>query len=214
MISRGELKGRVLRFLNKTSKFKGFYADDKMNDAFQEAIDFIAIEMFEDGEGWTSDIWFIDTTANQVSVPIPDEIAMIKEVRYKIGDAYVPVVYDTDQGQPDTLKTQVSQFPSKYRIVDNAIFFNPPISDAGVEYLQIEGEKYPKYFQDDADIIPHQFSRAMWHFMKYKMASNLAYSTEKYSIPWKSEEVQWYGQMKKLVAKRVNKPTAIREFGY
>ena len=97
MISRGELKARVLRFLNKTDRVRGFYSDGKLDDAIQEALDYVAVEMFQAGEGWLTKPFYFDTVAGQVSVTLPANIALIREVRYKVGDTYYPMLFDQQE---------------------------------------------------------------------------------------------------------------------
>ena len=44
-VSRGDLKGKILRLLMKSSEYPGFYTDDRINDAIDETMDYIAAEM-------------------------------------------------------------------------------------------------------------------------------------------------------------------------
>lgn len=215
MLTRGELKGQVLRLLNKTSSFTGFYTDAKVNDAIQEAYDFVAVEMFQANEGWLTQIQYFDTAPGQVTVPIPGSISMIREVRYKHGDVWVPMVYDdgTDQASYGDLGDRSTQYPIIYRIVDNKFYFDPHLAEGGSRYLQVESTNYPAWLLNDMDQIEPQFGRACMHFMKYKVASVLAASLEKPFIPWAQQESQWFQKMLITVNKRINKPIRIREFG-
>lgn len=178
-ISRGELKGRVLRFLNKTANVRGFYSDDKLNDAIQEAMDFIAVEMFVAGEGWLTKMHYFDTTANFSSLTLPANIALIREVRYKVGDVYYVVHYDDQDNQPSTIGSDENQRAWRYRLLGRDIVFDPQLSEGGPRYLQIEAVHYPGLIASDSDLIEPQFDAAMVHFMKYAVASILAGSLEK-----------------------------------
>lgn len=216
MISRGELSGQVLRVLNKTGSYTGFYSPEKMNDAIQEAYDFVSVEMFLANEGWRSRIQFFDTESGQVTVELPQHISMIREVRYKHGEIWSPLVYNdrTDQASAgDSNGGGIRQYPASYRILDNALYFDPAIGEGGTDYLQVEYVSYPQWLTDDQDRIDDNFDRACVHFMKYKTASILAASAEKPVIPWANQESMWYDKMLTIVTKRVNKPTRIREFG-
>lgn len=213
-LSRGELKGQVLRLLMKTAEYPGFYTDDKCNDAIQEAMDFVATEMFLAGEGWQDKMEYRTTAANQVTVDLPESWAMIKEVRYKFGDIYIPLMYDTQPRQVTADDNAGSvQFASSYKIVDNQFYFNPPLAEGGTDYLQIEFSDFPKVIQTDTDFLESHFNRCFTNFMKYRTASILAASIEKFVNPWQKIENDWYEKMLALTVERNKQSTAIREYG-
>lgn len=213
MISRGELKGRVLRLLNKTSQFRGFYADEKIDDSIQECLDFIATEMFFAGEGWQTKIELYDTQAGQLTIPVSPTIAMIKEVRYRYGNVYSVLSYDDNSGRGEVSNDSGErQLISRYRVVDNRLYFNPPLSEGGTEFLQIEYMAYPKQLSDDNDFIEGHFDQAMQHFAKYRTASILAASIEKFVVPWSNLESQWYSKMLNIANRRNLQVQPIRMF--
>jgi hypothetical protein len=215
-MSRGELKGKVLRLLMKTAQYPGFYKDETINDAIDEAMDFVATEMFIADEGWQAKIMPFDTVAGQIKVDLPEGFAMIKEVRYLYADLYIPMVYDDGSKEVQYANDSgVRQWAYSYRIVDNAIWFNPPMADGGTDYLQIEYMGYPKKMQSDSDFMESHFDNAMQHFMKYRVASILAASIEKFVVPWAGLEQDWFKKMRDIVVKRNMQATAIKEFaGY
>lgn len=212
-ISRLDLKDRVIRFLNKTSNFPGFYDDDKLNDAVQEAADYVATHMFIGGEGWLVSIDAHNTTAGQSIHALSSDVALIREVRYKIGDIFVPLTYNdrTDQASYDST-SGVRQFANQYKLVGNNIVFDPPLAEGGTGYLQIESLKYPTAFTSDGSTLGDQFQRAFQWYMKYKTASILAGSIEKDVRTWGQEEAEWFNVMINLVNRRNMKFTRIREF--
>lgn len=215
-MSRGEIKGQVLRLLMKTANKPGFYTPETTDEAIQEAMDFVATNMFIAGEGWQTKIQHFTTEAGQVKVDLPEGFAMIKEVRYLYADLYVPMVYDDANKQLQYANSSgVRQWAYAYRIVDNAIYFNPPMADGGTNYLQVEYMGYPKYLQSDTDYLDKHFDRAMCHYIKYKAASILASSIEKFVVPWAAHERDWFKQMQDIIVKRNMQATAIQEFaGY
>lgn len=213
-LSRGELKGQILRLLNKTAAYPGFYDDDKINDSLQEAFDFVAVEMFIAGEGWTDKIAYIDTVPNMVTTPIRESMAMLKSVRYLVGDVYVPMTYDDQMDQPQySDETGAQPYVSTYRIMNNQLYFNPALSEGGEKFIQIEYTDFPKYLVSDDDVVEPQFNRAFTHYIKYRTASILAASLEKFVCPWQAIENSWYKKMKEIVVKRNLRATQIREFG-
>lgn len=214
-LSRGELKGQVLRLLMKNAKFTGAYQDATIYDAIQEAMDFVATHMFIADQGWLDKIEYRDTEANCISAPIPETWAMVKEVRYLFGDVYVPLVYETaSKDYQYSNQSGARQYAYTYRIVDNQIYFNPPMAAGGPKYLQIEYTAFPKFLQKDGDTIEPQFNRCFTNFMKYKSASILSATTEKPSRPWAKEEADWYYKMQELVAKRNMQSTQLLEYGF
>ncbi len=214
-MTRGELKGQVLRLLMKTAEFPGFYTDDKMNDSIQEAMDFVATEMFMADEGWQHKLQHITTAAGTITVPVPDGMAMIVEVRYLFGDIYIPMMYDQQNMQQQvSTGAGVSQYPQSYRIIDNQFYFNGPLTEGGTDYLQIEYMAFPKSLQADTDYLDGHFNRAFTNFMKYRTASILGASVEKFVNPWQRIEADWYQKMRDIIVKRNLQSTPLREFGY
>lgn len=215
MITRGELKGQILRILNKSGATQGFYTDDKVNDAIEECLDFVATEMFLADEGWQTKIQYLATQEGQLSLDIPSHMSMIKEVRYLIGNMYQPMVYDDGSGRssyaPGT--NMGTQWGAKYRVVDNAFYFDPPIADAAPNQLMVEYMAYPQRLQDDADFLEGHFDKAMLHFVKYRAASVLASSYGKAQKEWAGYESDWYQKMLAIVNRRNLQTTQITEFG-
>lgn len=212
-ITRGALKGKILRLLMKTATQKGFYTDDRINDSIDEAMDFVATEFFIAGQGWSTKIMYFDTEDGQVSIDIPVSHAMIREMRYLIGTVYQPMGYDAADGaQQFSSDSGTRQFAFTYRIVDNAYYFNPPLAEGGTKFLQVEYNDYPKRMLDDTDFMESQFDNAMQHFIKYRSASILAAALERTIIPWADLESSWYRKMQAIIARRNMQSKPIREF--
>lgn len=212
-LSRGELRGQVLRFLNKSAELPGFYDEYKVNDAIQEALNSIAVEQFLAGEGWQTSYQYIDTVGGQTSVDIPGNVALIREVRYRVSDVYYPLSYDDQESAPSYVGTGVQQAMGyKYRILGRQIVFDPPISEGGERYLQIECVSYPNTLVDDNELIDPQFDAACCSYLKYKVASILSASIEKEFIAWATIEAQWEEKMKAVITRRTLSSTPIREF--
>jgi hypothetical protein len=213
MITRGELKGQILRFLNKTSEHRGFYDDTKINDAIQEAIDFLAVEMFQANEGWLLKIANFNTTAGQVTFDIPFSAAMLKEVRYLYGNYYGVMAYDDASNRSQvSIGSGERQFVSTYRVADNRLYFNPPLGEGGPNYLQIEYMTYPKILGDDMDYLESQFDPCMVNYLKYRACTILSASLEKPIVPWAGLENSWYQKMVTVVNRRNMQSIPIRNF--
>ena len=212
-ISRGELKGQILRVLQKDGGYQGFYTDEKLNDAIQDCMDYIAVEMFLAGEGWLRKIITLDSQSGFPTVDLPAHVAMIDEVRYLVGNRYIPLVYDdatlAAQFQP---AAGVTQFPSRYRIVDQKIYFNPAPGQGGADYVQVEYATYPPILVADGQLLNTEFDRAMVHFIKWRASSLLASSVGKYQKEWGDHEAEWKERMVMIVNKRTKSPIFFREF--
>ncbi len=213
MLSRGELRGKVLRYLNKTPDLPGFYSPEKMNDAIDEALNYIAVEMFLAGEGWFTKYLFFDTQSGQTSVDIPGNVALIREVRYSVAEVYCSIPYDDQEGGFSYIGTGVQQaFGYKYRLLGRQIVFDPPLSEGGSRFLQVEAVYYPTQLLDDNELIDPQFDAACCEFLKYKVCSILAGSIEKEVIPWAAQEAGWEQKMLDVTNRRILASTPIREF--
>lgn len=213
--TRGQVKDQILSLLTKNVGASGFYTDAKINYVIQECLDFIAVEMFIGGNGWLNELAYIDTVAGVFQYSLPASVAMIQELRYLIGNRYLPVIYDDANiaAQIDT-STGVTQFPSRYRIVGNQIYFNPPPAAVGPAYIQIEYNRYPATLATDGDTVEPQFDNCLIHYVVYRSASILASQAGKPIKEWEKFEDQWYGQMLKVVNKRIKNPVQIKEFTY
>lgn len=214
MITRGELRGRVLRFLNKTSSRPGFYGEEKINDAITEAMDDVASQMFIANEGWQSKIDFLNTAANQIKVDIPPHVVMVQDLRYLVGDVYVPMTYDdgNNRSQYNTAGSGATQWVGFYRIVDNAFYFDPPLTDGGSRFLMVEYQAFPKRLATDASFMEAHFHPAFQHYIKYRTCSILGASIEKQSRPWAREEDTWRERCMDLIPKRTLSSTQIKEY--
>lgn len=213
MLSRGELKGKIWRFLNKTSQLPGYYDDAKMNDAIQESLNYISVQMFLAAEGWLTKYLYFDTQDGQTSVDLPGNVALIREVRYKVSDVYYALPYNDQEGGFSYIGTGVQQaFGYAYRLLGRQIVFDPPLSDGGERFLQLEIVYYPTVMLDDNEIIDPQFDAACCEFLKYKCASILSASIEKEFLPWAKLEDQWEEKMKAVTTRRILSSTPIREF--
>jgi hypothetical protein len=212
-ISRGELKGQILRLLHKTAANPGMYTNPTIDDAIQEAMDFVSVEMFLADEGWQKKVWALDTEAGQTSIDLPADICMIEDVRYLIGDLYVPMRYYVPHGEPKfTDSTSARQDGCAYEIIDNALYFNPSLSEGNTAGIQIVGQAFPQKLVDDLDTIEQQFNPAFLHFIKYNAASILAATIEKASRPWAAQETLWYDKMKAIIVQRNKQTQPLREF--
>lgn len=213
MLSRGELRGKVLRYLNKTPDLPGYYSEAKVNDAISEALNYIAVEMFLAGEGWLQKYLYFNTEGGQTSVDLPGNIALIREVRYKVSDVWYSLPYDDQEGGFSYIGTGVQQaFGYKYRILGRQVVFDPPLSEGGERFLQIEADYYPSVLLDDNELIDPQFDAACCEFLKYKVCSILSGSIEKEFIAWAKIEAEWEAKMQAIVTRRTLASTPIREF--
>lgn len=213
MISRGEIKGKVWRFLNKTERNPGFYTSEKLNDAIDEALTDIATEMFLSGEGWLTKYIFLDTEGGQTSVDLPGNVALIREIRYKSGDYYYPLIYNDLERSSSFIGSAVTQnLGYQYRLLGKQIVFDPPLGSGGEKFLQVECVYFPESVTDDNELIDSQFDSCAVQYLKYKVASILAGSIEKSIITWTAIEAEWKFKLKSILDRRILSSTAIREF--
>lgn len=214
--ARGEIKGKVLRLLNKSAAYPGFYEDETINDAIEEAVDFVATDMMSANEGWLTKIRYVDTEAGQLMIKIPTGVAVIQQVRYLFGPNYIPLDYnDASKEAQYADDSGARQWASQYRLLGDSLYFNPPLAEGGTKYLQLECMEYPKRLQDDTDFLESQFDYCMQHFIKYRTATILAASIEKFAVSWAGLEKDWYNKAKEIIVKRNRQAVPVRDFlGY
>ncbi len=212
-VTRGFLKGEILRLFLKTSAKKGFLTDARLNSAIQEAQDYISTKFFIAGQGWSKKIKYYTTVANQISIDLDISAAMITNVRYLYDTVYTPMAYDDAwDAQQYNENSGVVQWNYSYRIVDNALYFNPPMAVGGTDYLQVEYMAYAKTAINDGDNLDPVFDSAMQHFIKYKAASVCASALEMYNVPWAGQENDWYTQITKIIERRNLQSIPIQDY--
>jgi len=210
-ISRGDIKAFVLEQLQKSSTYQGFYTDTKINNAIQEAVDFVATLMMPAGGGFLKSVEYITTVAGTASYSLPTECAVVDVVRYKSGDTYIPVEYSDDYMTPQVSSTAATQFPNKYKIIGATIVFNPLPTDVGTNYLQLEVLKYPTRFTADGDTLPGEFDRACGWYLKYR-ACTILITSNGGTPTWSGQELEWRERLETMIAKRIKKPRYVKEF--
>lgn len=216
MFDRASVKFEMYTKLNKTSVTRGFYSDDKANSAIQESLDFLATEMFLADNGYLKKMDLLDTGANTFTLEVPLHMSMIMEVRYLVGNVYIPLTYDSEfMTQQWSQVSGVVQFPSRYKIVDNRFYFNPPLGVGGAQYLQVEYLSYPKTLRQDSDKFEQQFDRAMMWWIVYNSISTMATTMGQFQKPWADAQAMWYAKVVQIIGKRNQQWTAIADFeGY
>lgn len=216
MFSRGQVKYEIYQRLNKDPSTRGFYSDTKCESAITESVDWIGTEMLIADDGWLKKVDIFDTPASMTTFELHRNMSMISQVLALVGNVYVPLMYDSqfDMSQWSPASGAV-QFPSRYRIVDNRLYFNPPIATGGAGFLQIEYLSMPKIMRDDTDKLEPFFDRYCIWFMVYNSMSIMAESMRQYSQPWAARGQAWYARMVELLNKRVLQSVPIVEFeGY
>lgn len=212
-ITRGQLKNQILVHLNLNAGYQGYFTDEKLDSLIQEAIDYVSVEMMMCGEGWLSNIKYFDTAPAVAVYELPKDIAVINAVRYLSGASYVPVVYDDQADLPQMASSAgFTAFPSKYRILQNKIYFNPVPVFSGPKYLQIEYVAYPSEMMNDGQMIDPQFDRASLNFIKWFAICRAVGSRKDVNPDFLSNKNEWYDQMMKVVNKRIRTKTFVKEF--
>ena len=216
-MTRGELKTKVLTLINKNSGYQGFITDEKINDAIEDTLDYIATIMFEEGEGWFNALETLTPSSGSFTVALSGlthQPIMINAVRYLINNLYVDLEYDS-QLRKTLVKdaTELIQYPRTWRIIDgNLLYFNPAPSIVGSDYIQVEYAHLPDRISSDATVINTQFSYSLLQFAKWRTASICMTTAGRPVAEWKEYEAQWYDRMKAEVSKRSKQPTMIRDF--
>lgn len=213
-LTRGDIKTKILTLVNKNSGYQGFMTDEKINDAIEDCLDYIAMHMFEAGEGWFNRFESVTVPAGTFYVDLPTGCAIVNAVRYLIGSTYVDLKYDDRSKQPVVKDTgQLTQYPTTYSLVNgNQIFLNPAPSITGTDQMQIEYTKYPDRLTSDLQTIDTQFSLGLLQFVKWRAASILMTSVGKPVSDWRDYEAQWFDRMKAEVSKRNRQSYFIKDF--
>jgi hypothetical protein len=212
-MTRADLAGKILRVLQRDSSYAGMYDDEKVNDAIEDCLDFVAANMILSDDGWMSKTFYLDTTVGQKSVELPTQIGVINSVRYLSGDTYILLSYDdgafSNASRPSS---SFSTFPTTFKITGNKLVFPSALSEAGSEYLEINACVYPNKLVRDGDLIDPQFDKAAIHYIKWRAARQLVSITGKAAPDWIKTENEWAGILEGIIARRIKTPQFIREF--
>ncbi len=213
MYTRGAIAYDVYQRLNKSAATPGFFTEAKVNNAIQEAIDYVGTKMMLADQGFLKAIGYLDVEANQITIAIPSHMEMIEEVRYLVGNVYIPLAYDSGFKTPMwSVNSGATSIPCTYRIVDNKFFFNPPLGVGGTAYLQVEYQRMPSIMRNSAQQVDPQFSRCFIHYIVYRTCSILAAAMGQTSKPWAGQEADWYEQMQTMIERRNKQSIAIGNF--
>lgn len=212
-ISRAELKKQILSTLQLAPGYQGAYSDTAIDEAIQDSVDYIASKMFFMGDGWLKDVRYLDTTSGQVSIPIPNDIAIIDRVRYLVNTQYVPLNYIDDPRMVQwSSQSAMTQYPATYRIVQGKLYFNPALGEGGPQYLMLEGSSFPEKLRNDANFLPSQFHRGLQKYLKWRCCSILTSLLGKVNKEWQLYEDQWYVVMEQSLQGRVKTTSSVLDF--
>jgi hypothetical protein len=212
-LTRGEIAGRILRLVNKTASNPDFYTEAKVSDAIEEAMDFLAVKMFIAGEGWQDKIKYFTTVAGQVTLTLSADVSMIREVRYLFAGEYLPLRYDDGNRKSMVQETSgLVQYPGAYKVLDNQLYFNPPLIEGGDNYVQLEYTTFPKRMTNNNDVVEGQFFKPFVHWVTYWAASRLVAGVGVADPDWTRQEALWFTQCQAVIDKRNMQTTMIREF--
>lgn len=194
----------------------GFYTEEKVNGALQEALDYVATKLMMADNGFMKKLDYLDVSANQITIQIPPHMDMIEEVRYLVGSVYIPLQYDSQWKVPQwSVASGATNLPGSYRIVDNKFYFNPPLGVGGTAYLQVEYQSYPSIMRNSSQQIDPQFDRAMIYYITYRACSILSSAMGQNVKTWVVEEALWLAAMQQIIQNRNKQPQPIKDFaGY
>ncbi len=216
MYTRAQIAFQVYQRLNKSPATPGFYTEEKVNGAIQEAMDYVATKLMVADQGFLKKIDYLDVEANQITIAIPPHMDMIEEVRYLVGNVYIPLLYDSQWKIPQwSVNSGATSLPSSYQIVDNKFYFNPPLGVGGPGYIQVVYQRYPLIMRNDTQQIDPQFDRSMIYYLTYRACSILASSLGQNNKSWITEELLWLAAMQQIIQNRNKQPAPIKDFaGY
>jgi len=214
MISRGQIKEKSRTILNRSAAVKGYYTDERMDQAIEEAMDLIAVEMFLAGEGWQTKYRTYTIDDGQLFLPIDPDITLINEVAVLVGDTvYVPMLYNELRGLTQAAPGAVSTIaPYTYQIVDNKIYFSTSIAGGGADFIRIKFTAYPDEIKNDSQPLPAHFDKAMQWLIIYRSATSAAQMAGKANTEWANTERLWYAKCIDVMNKRINQSRFIRDF--
>lgn len=212
-ITRASIKYEIWTRLNKTPDNPGFYTDAKLTSTIQESMDFIAAEQMLADEGFRHKLSYLSPAPGAAAIAIPADASQILELRYLVGNIYIPMTYDQSWQEARWAGSSgVVQSPDKYSIIDNNFYFSPPIGVGGKDYLQLEYLAYPRRLRTDADTIPTEFDRAMYWFLVYNSCDLLSSQVQQSIDDWQRLANNWYQKAVQIINMRTRQSIPIKNF--
>jgi hypothetical protein len=212
MITRGQIMNEIWTRLSKTAATPGFYTALKVQSVIQESVDFLAAEQILADEGYCHKLDYLAPAPGATAIAIPADVAQVLELRYLVGNVYIPMKYDQAWQEARWAGSSgVVQSPDHYSIVDNNFYFSPPIGVGGLNYLQLEYMAYPRRFRLDSDVLPTQFDRAMFWFIVYNSCSLLDTQVSQ-SLNWDKTAQMWYQKAINTINMRTRQSIPIKNF--
>lgn len=211
-ITRAKVKYEIWTRLNKTPSTPGFYTDAKLTSAIEESMDFVATEQMLADEGWRHKLDYLSPAPGAVSIAIPADASQILELRYLVGNVYVPMTYNQAWQEARWAGSSgVVQSPDSYSIMDNNFYFSPPIGVGGLNYLQLEFLAYPRRIREDSEALPNEFDRATFWFLVYQSCSILDTQLTQ-TVNWSDLANTWYNRIVAMINMRTRQSIPIRNF--
>lgn len=207
----GIMKGKILAILNKQSTYQGFFTNEKLNDAINDSMDWVYANMMFVGQGWTKEISYITTTSGVGSYAITADTVTIDVLRYLVGSTYQVIKYD-DQSDDTYTTTETTGYPTSWRLVGNSIVFNPPPTNAGTNFIQLEVSRYLADQTVDGNQLHAMLSKGLENYVKWRACSLLVSQVGKPNADWVKYENQWYGHLLELVSQRVRQVRVMGSF--
>lgn len=215
-----QISTSILGLVNKTNTYQGFYTTQKVTDAVNDSLDYIAAEMFQRGNGWFNTITTLNVTAGTPTVALPTSCSIIQAVRYLVGNVYVALMYDDQATQTQVQDPSATvQYPASYRLVNDAvlgpcIYFNPVPGASGTGYVQLEYSAYPTLLANSGDTIDPQFDRCLTNYVKWRAASQLVAQVGNPMPAWQRYEDEWLAKMKETVSRRIRQTQWVKDFEF
>lgn len=211
--SLNDMETKILNLLNRDSTNRGYYTSAKITDAVNEALEDLSTLMQIADEGWLRKIGYKSPSAGDTLVAIPTDAVLIYQVRYKIGNVYQPIMYNSgEREQYVDSSAGFQQFPSRYRLLEGNLEFNPPLAEGGTDFLQFEYSAFPTELASGFDEIPDRYNRAMIQYIKYAAACILHYTVSNEKPPYEKRLVHWTNKITQIVEKRNQQTQYMREF--
>lgn len=214
MRSLGEIKESVLNLLQKFPSAQGTFSDAKIYTLINEALDFVAVDLFAAGEGWLREIIYLDWPDGARVIEIPEQVAVIHAIRWLHQGVYYPLRFDPADSTPQYAKQSglSSQLPQTYRIVQNKIYINQTPASGGSKQIELEYARYPDRLKSEADAVMKDFDNAMIYFVKYYVANTLLASIGKPAL-YADQQAFWYSKAQQIAYLRNNTKHFIGDFG-
>lgn len=213
--TRLSLQNSIYSILQKTPTAYGLLTPAKVNEAIQDALDFISTLMNNSSSAWLAKETKLNIVGATPSITLPTDCVLINFVKkLQFGTQYCPIEYDESANvTTDTTAQNTANYTPTWKLVDSKLYLEPTPADNLTNGILLNYLAAPVALAADNSTVNLSIDYPVFiQFAKWRAASILWSMTHDQAMqpPWAETEGVWLQMVRKAITKRVVKPAIIQ----